>query len=373
MDQPDDLELTLPRFAPRPMLHVPNRGAPQRPRYPVIDAHNHLGTKTWGSLGRVSGDWPDRPASEMLAVMDAAGVAAIVDLDGGWGEPLRAEIGRYQEPYPERFLVFAGVDVANFAEDARFGQTEARRLRDSAEAGARGLKIWKDLGLELRDPRGRLIAIDDERLDPLWETAGRLGLPVLIHIADPVAFFQPLDRHNERYEELARHPDWHFFPTRAGSGQPGYPAFAELMEQFRRLLARHAGTTFIGAHVGCFAENLAWVGETLDACPNLVVDISARLNELGRAPYTARDFFLRYSDRILFGTDAAPSVDVYRLYYRFLETRDEYFNYGLHEPPGAGRWQIYGIDLPDNVLRKVYRDNARLVLGLGETEGIGAA
>lgn len=373
MDQPEEQELTLARFAPRTMLRVPNRGGPEMPRFPVIDAHNHLGTKQWGSLGRVSGGWPDRPVAEMLAVMDAAGVEAIIDLDGGWGDGLRAEIVRYQEPHPGRFLVFAGVDVANFAEDARFGETEARRLRDSAVAGARGLKIWKDLGLELRDPAGRLIAIDDERLDPLWGTAGELGLPVLIHIADPVAFFQPLDWRNERYEELARHPDWHCFPTRAGPELPGYPSFAELMEQFRRLLMRHAATTFIGAHVGCYAEDLAWVGETLDACPNFFVDISARLNELGRAPYTARDFFLRYQDRILFGTDAAPNVDVYRLYYRFLETRDEYFGYSLSEPPGAGRWQIYGIDLPDDVLRKVYRENAGRVLGIAEGEGAGAA
>ena len=367
MDMP---ELSLRDYAPRPMLRVPNQGAPQKPRYPAVDAHNHLGPMTWGSLGAISGDWPSRPVSEMVAVMDEAGVETIVDLDGGWGEGLRAEIARYQESYPGRFVVFAGVDGDGFARDPRFGETEAARLRDSAAAGARGLKIWKRLGLELRDGRGHLIAIDDERLDPLWETAGALGLPVLIHIADPVAFFQPLDRHNERYEELIHHPDWHFYPTRpaAGSAAPGFPPFAALMAQFRTLLARHPGTTFIGAHVGCYAEDLGWVGETLDAHPNLLVDIAARLNEIGRAPYTARDFFLRYQDRILFGTDAAPRADIYRLYYRVLETRDEYFAYTLQEPPGAGRWQIYGLDLPDDVLEKVYRSNARRVLGLGSSE-----
>jgi predicted TIM-barrel fold metal-dependent hydrolase len=361
-----DTELSLRDYAPRPMLRVPNQGPPLRPRFPVIDAHNHLGPMTWGSLGAVSGDWPSRPVAEMIAVMDEAGVETIVNLDGGWGEGLRAELARYQEPYPGRFVVFAGIDGDGFARDPRFGETEAARLRDSAAAGARGLKIWKRLGLELRDDRGRLIAIDDERLDPLWETAGALGLPVLIHIADPVAFFQPLDRHNERYEELIRHPDWHFFPTRpaADAAAPGFPPFLELMEQFLRLLTRHRDTIFIGAHVGCYAEDLTWVGETLDACPNLVVDISARLNEIGRAPYAARDFFLRYQDRILFGTDAAPRADVYRLYYRVLETRDEYFPYSLEEPPGAGRWRIYGLDLPDEVLEKVYRGNGRRVLGL---------
>jgi predicted TIM-barrel fold metal-dependent hydrolase len=349
------------------MLRVASRGAPEKPKYPVIDAHNHLGTMTWGTLGAIGGEWSQRPVSELIAVMDQAGVEAIVDLDGGWGDRLRAEIARYQEPYPGRFVVFAGVDTDNFARDPEFGETEALRLQRSAATGARGLKIWKHLGLTLRDHRGHLIAIDDDRLDALWSAAGELGLPVLIHIADPVAFFQPLDRHNERYEELVHHPDWHFYPPRRGAdpSDPGFPTFDELIEQFANLLARHPGTTFIGAHVGCYAEDLAWVGRTLDACPNLVVDISARLNEIGRAPFTAREFFIRYQDRILFGTDAAPRVDVYRLYYRFLETRDEYFSYSLAETPGAGRWQIYGLDLPDDVLRKVYYENARRILGLG--------
>jgi len=354
---------------PRPTLRVATQGAPEAPRYPVIDAHNHLGTMTWGSLGAISGDWPKRPVSELIEVMDEAGVQAIVDLDGGWGDRLRSEIARYQAPYPDRFLVFAGVDAANFGSDPGFGETEAHRLRASAAAGARGLKIWKTLGLELRDRRGHLIGVDDERLDPLWMTAGALGLPVLIHIADPVAFFQPLDDHNERYEQLVRHPDWHFFPTRTSAhpAAPGFPSFLELIEQFANLLTRHPQTTFIGAHVGCYAEDLAWVGDMLDACPNFYVDISARINEIGRAPYTAREFFIRYQNRILFGTDAAPRVDVYRLYYRFLETRDEYFSYSLEESPGAGRWQIYGLGLPDDVIKKVYAENARRVLGIART------
>ncbi|HET7095708.1 MAG TPA: amidohydrolase family protein, partial [Thermomicrobiales bacterium] len=184
----------------------------------------------------------------------------------------------------------------------------------------------------------------------------------------------PLDRFNERYEELRRHPDWHFWPTRpAGDlAHPDFPSFDEVIGQFRSLLQRHPRTTFIGAHVGCYAENLAWVGATLDACPNFYVDPSARIAELGRQPYTARDFFIRYQDRILFGTDHAPAVETYRLYYRFLETRDEYFAYSPKPTPGSGRWRIYGLGLPNDVLRKVYRDNARRVV-FGQTDPTPAA
>jgi predicted TIM-barrel fold metal-dependent hydrolase len=134
------------------------------------------------------------------------------------------------------------------------------------------------------------------------------------------------------------------------------------MEQFESLLRRHPGTDFIGAHVGCYAENLGWVGRVMDACPNFYADISARIAELGRQPYTARDFFIAHQDRILFGTDSQPDPQTYATYYRFLETRDEYFNYGREQPPGVGRWQIYGLDLPDDVLRKVYADNAKRVI-----------
>ena len=202
-------------------------------------------------------------------------------------------------------------------------------------------------------------------------------MPVLIHIADPVAFFTPLDRFNERWEELHENPDWHFYPTRPKGdlSHPDFPSFDEIMEQFESLLRRHPGTDFIGAHVGCYAENLGWVGRVMDACPNFYADISARIAELGRQPYTARDFFIAHQDRILFGTDSQPDPQTYAIYYRFLETRDEYFNYGREQPPGVGRWQIYGLDLPDDVLRKVYAENARRVIfdrqsGTGNAFGI---
>ncbi len=261
-------------------------------------------------------------------------------------------------------MVFAGLDVDSWAGDPDFGETEAARLRDSAARGARGLKVWKTLGLRARDPDGRLVTVDDARLDPLWAAAAELDLPIVIHIADPVAFFEPLDPSNERWEELHEHPDWHFWPTRPDDrpDDPGVPGFDALLAAFDRLLGAHPRTTFIGAHVGCAAEDLGLVSRLLDDHPNLNVDIAARLGELGRQPYTARAFFVRHAERILFGVDLGPDPATYAIHYRFLETFDESFDYGTDPVPAQGRWQIHGIGLPDDVLRKVYADNARRLL-----------
>ena len=230
--------------------------------------------------------------------------------------------------------------------------------------GARGLKVWKLLGLVAKDTSGRLVTVDDRRLDPLWSAAAELDIPVVIHIADPVAFFEPLDAANERWEELHDHPDWHFWPTRPPGepDEPGYPPFDELLTAFGRLVARHPRTTFVGAHVGGAAEDLALVDRLLVANPNLSVDIAARVGELGRQPYTTRSFMLKHADRILFGVDMEPDAATYRLHYRFLETFDESFDYGTELRPGQGRWQIHGVGLPDEVLRKVYAENAARVL-----------
>jgi predicted TIM-barrel fold metal-dependent hydrolase len=355
----DDLRLT--EFRPRPSLRVPVHQV-RLPRFPVVDAHNHLGTP-------FGGDWSTRPPADLIATLDESGVEMIVDLDGGQGDALSAEIERWQAAYPNRVAVFAGLDYDAWAADPAFGDTEAARLRDSSARGARGLKVWKLLGLRARDPDGRLVAIDDPRLDPLWAVAAELELPVIIHIADPIAFFEPLDPANERWEELHAHPDWHFWPTRppGDPDAPGFPPFDELLAAFGRLVGRHPRTTFVGAHVGCAAEDLALVGRLLDEHPNLNVDIAARLGELGRQPYSTRAFFLRHADRILFGVDMAPDPEIYRIHYRFLETSDESFDYGTEPVPGQGRWQIHGIGLPDDILRKVYRDNARRILRLGTT------
>ncbi len=341
--------MLLEDYRPRAKL-ITRQTAVTRPRFPVIDAHNHLADP-------FGGGWDKRPFGELREALDQAGVRRYVDLDGGWGERvLEVHLDRFKAAAPERFSVFGGVDWSQWTEKGEgFPKWAAGRLRIQKERGAEGLKIWKGLGLQVRDQKGDLVAVDDPRLDPVWQTAGELRLPVLIHVADPVAFFDPIDATNERYEELGQHPDWAFT-------SPPHPPFTSIVDALARLIARHRQTVFIGAHVGCYAENLAWVGALLDACPNFFVDIAARIGELGRQPYAARRFFLDYADRILFGLDMGPDVDSYRIAYRFLETDDEYFNYSVGPVPLQGRWSIHGIHLPDDVLRKVYAENAERIL-----------
>jgi predicted TIM-barrel fold metal-dependent hydrolase len=348
-------------FRPRTMLRAVAHEVPH-PRVPAIDAHNHLGPTPFG------GDWAVRPPTELGDVLDAAGIAAIVDLDGGHGDALKREIERWHRGLPGRVAVFAGLDYDAWRDDPAFGDSEARRLAAGVAAGAAGLKVWKLLGLRARDDAGRLVAVDDQRLDPLWAAAGELGAPVTIHVADPIAFFEPLDASNERLEELQAHPDWHFWPTRPRElpSQDGFPPFDELIDGLEAVVTRHPATTFIGAHVGCAAEDLARVSVILERCPNFHIDMAARLGELGRQPHSARAFFLRWSERILFGTDVAPDPGFYSIHYRFLETLDESFDYGLDDPPSQGRWQIHGLGLPDDVLDCVYRTNAERLIRFGE-------
>lgn len=340
--------MELTRYKPKSKL-VTSETHVDLPKFPVIDAHNHLGHFGGDAINRLSLD-------QLCAQLDEAGVSHYIDLDGGWGEEILRQHIDFLAPRAERFQVFGGVDWSRWAElgDA-FPEFAARRLEVQKSWGASGLKIWKPFGLQVRDPNGILIKVNDPRLDPVWETAGRLGLPIIIHVADPVAFFDPIDETNERWEELGEHPDWAFT-------SPPYPPFLDILNGLAGLVLRHPETTFIGAHVGCYAENLAWVSNLLERAPNFYVDISGRTGELGRQPYTARKFFLRHADRILFGLDEGPSVDGYRLVYRFLESDDEYFNYNTSEVPGQGRWYVYGLYLPDDVLAKVYRENALRLL-----------
>ena len=315
-------------------------------------------------------------AAELLATLDAAGVETLVDLDGGQGDGLsrrRSTAGRRR--HPDRLVVFAGLDYDGWATDPSFGETEAARLRDSvgarAHAGSRSGSC-SGCGRAIR-PAGSWPSTtsDSTRSGP---TAAELDLPVVIHIADPIAFFEPLDATNERYEELTEHPDWHFWPTRppAEPDAPGFPPFDELLAGFDRLVGRHPATTFVGAHVGCAAEDLGARRPDARGAPEPV----RRHRRPARASSAdsrtrARAFFVRHADRILFGTDAAADPAVYRLHYRFLETWDESFDYGTEAVPGQGRWQVHGLGLPDEVLRAVYRDNARRVLRLDRADGAG--
>lgn len=339
-----------PPPVPVPAVRLP-RTAIAAPRVPLIDAHNHLGRWLSSWVGR-DGDWVVEDVGALLEVMDAWRVDAIVNLDGRWGAELEANLDRYDRAHPGRFATFCHVDWSDPA-----GAPDS--LRASAAAGAKGLKVWKDLGLGVRDADGAFVLPDDPRLSDVFEAAGELGLPVLIHTADPVAFWWPLDARNERMDELGAHPEWWY-------GETGkYPSYERLMEAFVALVAAHPRTTFIGAHVCSAAEDLALVDRWLTDHPNLHLDLSARLGELGRQPRATRSLIEHHPDRILLGTDAfPPSAAVYELHTRFLETPDEHFAYhpDPDDPMPQGRWRISGLALPDPLLRAVCTANARRLI-----------
>ena len=359
--------LALSDYEPRSMLHGKETHV-SRARYPAIDFHTHITESAHMVNGvalgakRVYAATPE----ELLPVMDRVNLHSMVNLTGGFGAGIRDSVDRYDRNSPNRFYSFTEPSYDLFARPD-YAQLQADAIVQAHRDGARGLKILKTLGLYLREhtTTGPLVKIDDPRFDSMWESCGSLGIPVAIHVSDPIAFFTPTDRFNERYEELSNHPDWSF-------ARPGYPSNAELLEARNRVFARHPKTQFVALHVGNFAENLENVSENLNRFPNMSVDIAARLNELGRQPRAARKFFDRYQDRIVFGTDATPHGDkfpqqvfgdaLYQIYFRFLETDDEYFDYAPASVPPQGRWRISGIDLPDSILRKVYQENAARLL-----------
>jgi predicted TIM-barrel fold metal-dependent hydrolase len=366
---PAKMHLELGDFQPKSMLHVAETKVP-RARYPVIDIHTHLSWKSGNKNGVGMGEkmtFLDEPAN-LLAVMNRKNLRTMVDLTGGVGTGLEETIAKFQTPHPGRFLVFTEPwwEKLNEPEYPKF---QGDQIEKAHKAGGRGLKILKTLGLYLREniTSGPLVKVDDRRFDPMWEACAAFKMPVAIHIADPEAFFLPIDRYNERFEELNNHPDWSFYGK-------DFPSFAELMEARNRLFARHPKTQFIALHIGHDAENLKDVSEWMDRFPNMTVELGARIGELGRQPRASRKFFEKYQDRILFGTDAVPhgeetpqqifGDELYEIYYRFLETEDEYFDYAPAPTPPQGRWQIYGLGLSDGILRKVYNQNAARLLGM---------
>ncbi len=361
--------LDLSEFAPKSMLEVHESHVP-RSRFPLIDFHTHItnSAKSVRGVSLVSARTYAATPKELLDVMDRKNIRALVNLTGGYGNGLSEVIAKYDRAFPRRFYSFTEPCYERFKEPD-YPKIQADLIEQAHRQGARGLKILKTLGLYLREniTSGELVKIDDPRFDPMWDACAQLSLPVAIHVSDPVAFFTPTDRFNERYEELNNHPDWSFYGK-------DFPTNAELITARNRVFARHPKTRFVTLHVGNFSESLANVAEDLDRYPNMSLDIAARIGELGRQPRTARTFIEKYQDRILFGTDATPHGDrfpqqvfgdqLYEIYYRFLETEDEYFDYAPAEIPPQGRWRIYGIDLQESVLRKVYFDNAARQLGV---------
>lgn len=340
----------IQEYEPIPMLKTRVSETP-RAKYPAIDVHNHL---------RRAGN-PEL-VDEVVRAMDAANVATVLNFDGGWGEALAKNLEIMDERHPGRFLQFMRLDWSR-VDEPRFGETMAGQLEEGYRMGARGLKIGKALGLDIRTGSGQRLRIDDPCLEAVWRKCGELGIPAAIHTADPAAFFTPLDRRNERLVELMDHPEWSFHG-------PAYPPREELLAQRNNVIEAHPETTFIGLHVANSPEDLQTVASWLDRYPNLYVETGARLSELGRQPYSARRFILRYQDRILFGTDTPPlpgvklardGVEMYRLHWRFFESDDEYFDISRSHHRQA-LWRVYGLYLPDVVLQKLYERNARRIV-----------
>jgi len=364
--------LALRDFQPRSMLHVAATRVP-RARFPVIDVHAHLSNTSQVDNGVAVGEevslWI--PADSALAIMDRTNVHTMVNLTGGHGRGLEKTLAAYDRAAPGRILTCTEPAYEKFLEPG-YPQLQADAVSAAARTGARGLKILKTLGLYLREriSSGPLVPVDDRRFDPMWEACAAARLPVFIHVADPEAFFLPVDRFNERYDELGMHPDWSFHGR-------DFPSFRELLAARDRVYARHPRTQFVSLHVGHNAENLTAVSESLDRFPNMSVELGARIGELGRQPRNAQRFFDKYQDRILFGTDAVPlpeggkypqqvfTDELYEIYFRFLESEDEYFDYAPAPIPPQGRWRISGLGLGDAILKKIYHDNAARLLGLG--------
>ncbi|MEZ6096618.1 MAG: amidohydrolase family protein [Pirellulaceae bacterium] len=343
--------ITINEFDPQPKLNVETTPLVAA-KFPVIDVHTHFRFKTKGSRETIEAYVRD--------VMDAQNIRLSVSLDATLG----AEDEHFQllgGELADRFGVMVHIDFQGGAKDDDFAnwacnqpnfvRMVVERLRFAKEHGCIGVKFFKQFGLGFRDSNGNLIQIDDPRFDPIWEACGELSLPVLIHSADPVAFFDPIDHKNERAEELTRHPDWSF------SGAD-FPTHDDLLAARNRVIERHPKTMFIGAHVANYPEDLDEVSKWLNQYPNFYVDISSRISELGRQPRRAKVFFEEHADRILFGTDGPWPAERLTYYWRFLETNDEYFRYSEKHPLPQGQWFIYGIELEDSILRKVYFENA---------------
>jgi uncharacterized protein len=322
-------------YRPRSTLVTRETPTP-RARFPVVDLHGHArGLANPGVM------------DEMVAHLDALNIQVYIAADNVSGEALRHTLDAIAaSPHRDRFRVMTGIDFRGVGPG--WADRAVRQLEEDIAAGAVGVgEISKSFGLTIRKPDGSRLRIDEPELDPVWEAAGRLGIPVFIHTAEPLAFFQPLDLANERWLELA------LFPDRRNHG-PGHVTFEELMEERDALFRRHPGTTFVAAHFGWHANDLEWAARLLDEFPNVHLEVGAVLHELGRQPRAAREFFIRYQDRILFGKDSFQPRE-YPYFWRVFETDDEYFDYyrDYH-----AFWKLYGMDLPDEVLLKLYFENA---------------
>ncbi len=324
--------VTFEEYDPPSSLVVPENPV-FKSKFPFIDIHSHQ----W-RMG-------EQDLDKLAAEMDDLNMGLMVNLSGGSGKRIADAITNIRSNQPKRFIVFANVNFNNI--DDNFGERSAAQLQRDYDQGARGLKIFKSLGFSVKDMDGNRVAVDDPRLDPIWAKCGELGIPVLIHTADPKQFWEPFDENNERWLELKTRP------RRKRENDDPAP-WVQLIQEQHNVFKKHTNTTFIAAHMGWYANDLNHLGGLLDSMPNMVVEIGAVIAELGRQPRFAKAFFEKYQDRILFGKDAYNPGE-YPTYFRVLESKDEYFPYYKRY---HAFWRMYGLDLSDEVLKKVYYKNA---------------
>ena len=310
----------------------------KRSKYPFIDIHNH------------QFDMPVKDLSDLVSEMDSLNMAFMVNLSGFRGQYLKMCLDNIKKNAPDRLGVFVNLNWENIDSDT-FLENNIKILRDAKKDGAIGLKVYKSLGLTDKDSNGNRIAVNDPRIDPIWEECGKLGFPVLIHSADPASFWKPKDKNNERWLELKQKPNRYRNPEL-------FPSFESIIAEQHNVFEKHPKTIFINAHLGWMGNDLDRLSSHLDKYPNVVTEIGAVLAELGRQPKRARKFFIDHQDKILFGKDAYNQQEYYT-YFRVLETEDEYFDYYRKR---HAFWKMYGLGLPDSILKKVYYKNALRIL-----------
>ena len=320
-------------YDPPSTLHVPEHPV-HRAKFPFIDVHNHQWSMSKSGL------------KDLVTEMDKMNMQVMVNLSGGSGKSLNNMLSTIRENYPDRFFVFVNIDFDGIGKPG-WSEKAAAQLAEDVKNGAAGLKIFKNLGLSVNDNQGKRVTVDDPRLDAIWAMAGTLQIPVLIHTADPKSFWDPMDEKNERLEELQTHPG-----RQRGANNPA--PWETLLEEQHRMFAKHPKTTFIAAHFGWYPNDLDKLDELLTRLPNVMVETGAIIAELGRQPRRASAFFEKFQDRILFGKDSWVPAE-YDTYFRVFETNDEYFPYHKHY---HAFWRMYGMGLPDPILKKVYRENA---------------
>ncbi len=340
-DTPAQEFIAMRAFKPRTLMKPVSSTIPEKPKFDTIEIHGH----TFRHTGENFEQDMDKLRIKYFINL-AARTATLADY-----KKIRAKFPS------ERVLHFPTFNWKRVAETDDFGQAMARDLEEMARAGAKGVKLWKNYGLIVRDRNKKLVTLDDPRLDPVWDVCAKYKMVIAIHTADPLPFFYPIDSRNERFGELARRPGWSFHGA-------DLPSFDEVMAQRDRLFAKRRDVRFIAVHFGEFAHDLKRAEKLLEDHPNVWLDTAQRIDELGRQPRAARAFFLKYQDRIMFGMDGQPDMGKARIYWRFLETTDEYFDYHPPHKPRKGFWKIHGLGLPDAVLKKIYYTNGARLLGL---------